>query len=411
MNNHQAVRILAAVILIVSGFISPVLAQKAAKLAKTPPMGWNSWNHFDCDIDEKLIKETADALVETGLRDAGYEYVNLDDCWHGERDKNGFIQPDARRFPSGIKALADYVHKRGLKLGIYSDAGKYTCQRKPGSQGYEYQDAMQYARWGVDYLKYDWCYTGEGDATRNPVEAYTTMRDALAATGRPILYSICEWGRSKPWTWAEEIGHLWRTTGDIINCWDCKIDHGTWSSRGILQILDLQADLRKYAGPGHWNDPDMLEFGNLATVGENRAHYGMWVMLAAPLILGTDVRTLSPELLDVLKNKDVLAVNQDKRGVQGYPYRTGRGLEIWVKPLSGGDFAISFLNRGDVPLSEVFDFKVNSLKDNFSESEADFSKETFKIKELWSGKSFGNTQSPLNVSVGPRDVIIFRLSK
>ncbi len=273
------VRLMAMLVLVLLAPLS--WAEKHPELALTPPMGWNSWNHFDCDIDEQLIKETADVLVESGLRDSGFVYVNLDDCWHGERDEDGFIQPHPERFPSGIKALADYVHARGLKLGIYSDAGRLTCQRKPGSQGYEFQDALQYARWEVDYLKYDWCHTGEGDAQRNPVEAYTTMRDALAATGRPIVYSICEWGTNEPWTWAKDVGHLWRTTGDIINCWDCTIGHGTWQSWGVLNILDQQNELRRFAGPGHWNDPDMLEFGNLPTLAENRSHFVMWAMLAA----------------------------------------------------------------------------------------------------------------------------------
>ena len=229
----------------------PASAQKFAELARTPPMGWNSWNHYGCDIDEALIRQTADAMVANGMRDAGYVYVNIDDCWQGERDADGILQPDPQRFPSGIKALADYVHARGLKLGIYSDAGAKTCGGRAGSQGHEYQDALQFARWGVDYLKYDWCNTGTGAAQRNPREAYATMRDALRAAGRPIVLSICEWGDNKPWEWAPEIGHLWRTTGDIVNCWNCELGHGSWTSSGILQILDKQAGAaRNTPGPG-----------------------------------------------------------------------------------------------------------------------------------------------------------------
>lgn len=217
-----------------------VAAQKAPQLALTPPMGWNSWNHFECEIDEKTVRQMADLLVSSGMKDAGYQYINIDDCWHGERDNNGNIQAHPTHFPSGIKALADYVHSKGLKLGIYSDAGAKTCAGKPGSRGYEYQDTKQYAQWGVDYLKYDWCDT-EGLSAKG---AYTTMRDALHATGKPIVLSICEWGDNKPWLWGKDIGHLWRTTGDIYNCWDCEHDHGTWSSWGVLKILDMQEGLR-----------------------------------------------------------------------------------------------------------------------------------------------------------------------
>lgn len=385
-------------------------AQKFEGLAVTPPMGWNSWNQFDCDIDEELVRQTADAFVSTGLRDAGYVYVNLDDCWHGERDANGFIQPDPERFPSGMKALGDYIHARGLKFGIYSDAGSHTCQKRPGSQGYEYQDALQYARWGVDYLKYDWCNTGEGEAQRNPIEAYTVMRDAIRKAGRPMVFSICEWGRSQPWKWAGEIGHLWRTTGDIINCWDCTVDHGVWKSHGILQILDMQDGTRTAAAPGQWNDPDMLEFGNLPTLGENRAHLGMWAMLAAPLILGTDIRELDAAELAVLTNRELLAINQDPRGVQGYPVRKGAGLDVWVKPLEGGDFALAFLNRSDASISEVYEWPEDGFKDHHSGFEVDFDTDGFTIRDILAGGAAGTTSQALDVTVGPRDVAMYRLS-
>jgi alpha-galactosidase len=384
-------------------------AQKAEGLAETPPMGWNSWNHFGCNIDEQLIRETADALVRTGLRDAGYVYVNMDDCWHGERDRDGFIQPDNKRFPSGIKALADYVHAQGLKLGIYSDSGRRTCAGKPGSQGYEFQDATQYARWGIDYLKYDWCNTGEGAAQRNPVEAYTTMRDALAAAGRPIVFSICEWGDNKPWDWAGEIGHLWRTTGDIINCWNCVVGHGSWVSRGILPILDLQDGLRRYAGPGHWNDPDMMEVGNLEQFSENRAHFAMWAMLAAPLIIGTDLRNLDAAILGVLKNPGVIAVDQDPRGVQGFPILKAGELEIWLKVLADGDFALAFLNRGDEPLTTRFDFDTAEMSDDLIGWRPQFDTTTYRIVDLWTANNIGDSQTPMAVEIGARDVRIYRL--
>jgi alpha-galactosidase len=218
---------------------------KYAGIAQTAPMGWNSWNTFACDVTETLVRETADAMVRSGMRDAGYTYVNIDDCWHGERDAQGFIQPNPKRFPSGMKALADAVHAKGLKLGIYSDAGEKTCGGHPGSQGHEYQDAQQYARWTVDYLKYDWCNT----ENRNAAEGYRTMAKALLGAGRPMVFSICEWGDNKPWLWAPPIGHLWRTTGDVTACWDCVIGHGSWNALGVRQILDKQEGLRKYTGP------------------------------------------------------------------------------------------------------------------------------------------------------------------
>ncbi|MEO7768316.1 MAG: glycoside hydrolase family 27 protein, partial [Ferruginibacter sp.] len=268
-------------------------------LALTPPMGWNSWNKFACNVDEKLIREVADAMVSTGMKEAGYNYINIDDCWHGDRDSLGFIHPDPKRFPSGMKALADYIHSKGLKMGIYSDAGAQTCGGRPGSRGFEFQDAMAYASWGIDYLKYDWCFTDGLKAEG----AYKTITAALRKAGRPIVLSICEWGTDHPWVWGPSAGHLWRTTGDIFNCFDCIKDNGSWKAWGVMQILDKQEGLRKYAGPGHWNDPDMLEVGNGGfTPGENRAHFSMWAMLAAPLIAGNDLRSMTDEIRQVLTN-------------------------------------------------------------------------------------------------------------
>ena len=220
-------------------------------LALTPPMGWNSWNKFGCDVSEKLIKEMADAVVTSGMKDAGYQYVVIDDCWQVSRDAEGTIVADPKRFPSGIKAVADYVHSKGLKFGIYSDAGTGTCQDRPGGRGYEFQDARTYAAWGVDYLKYDWC----NHSTQEVKSSYAIMRDALKASGRPIVFSLCEWGVEAPWKWAGEIGNLWRTTGDITDCWNCTGWNG--DSLGVLQILDIEAGIADAAGRGHWNDPDM----------------------------------------------------------------------------------------------------------------------------------------------------------
>ena len=338
----------------------PVIAQKFDGLALTPPMGWNSWNKFGCDVDEKLIRETADAIVTSGMKAAGYQYVIIDDCWHGERDGQGFIQPDRKRFPSGMKALGDYIHAKGLKFGIYSDVGAKTCGGRPGSRGHEYQDAKTYASWGVDYLKYDWC-NSEG---LNPLGAYTTMRDALFATGRPMVFSICEWGDNKPWEWAKTVGHLWRTTGDITHCWDCEENHGTWSSFGIMRILDKNRGLKIHAGPGRWNDPDMLEVGNGMTANEDRAHFSMWAMLAAPLIAGNDVRSMSTATKEILTNSEVIAVGQDRLGIQGFPAISEEGLEIWAKPLSNDEWAICFLNRGEETKNVNFSWKDDFIKDD-----------------------------------------------
>jgi alpha-galactosidase len=382
------------------------ICQKFENLAQTPPMGWNSWNTFACDINEDVIKKAADNMVSSGMKAVGYEYIVIDDCWHGERDEQGFIHEDKAKFPSGMKALADYVHSKGLKLGIYSDAGIKTCGGKPGSRGYEYQDALMYAKWGIDYLKYDWCST----ENINPIGAYTTMSNALYKTGRPIVLSICEWGDNKPWEWAEDIGYLWRTTGDIYNCFDCEENHGDWSSWGVLQILDMQEGLRKYAGPGHWNDPDMMEVGNGMSTSEDRAHFTMWAMIAAPLIAGNNLSDMSQETIDILTNKEMIAINQDTLGVQGFKYKAENGLETWFKPLKNGDWAVTFLNRGAEEMDINFDWKKESVKDPDFEYNADFVKNEYKIRDLWEHKNLKNTNKVLKTKVKPHDVLSLRLS-
>lgn len=306
------------------------------KLALTPPMGWNSWNRFGCDIDEKLIRKMADAMVASGMKDVGYIYVNIDDCWMaGTRDVQGNLQADPERFPSGIKALADYVHGKGLKLGIYSSAGTKTCQGYPASLDHEVKDAEKFAEWGVDYLKYDNCYNQGQDA----VERYGKMREALDAAGRPIIFSICEWGQNRPWLWAPEIGNLWRTTGDIRNSWE-----------SVMYILDQQVGLSKYARPGAWNDPDMLQVGNGGmTTTEDRAHFSLWCILAAPLLAGNDQRHMTEVTRETLTNEEVIAVNQDPAGTQGYKIRDEGDHEVWVKSLESGDYAVALLNRGEKP--------------------------------------------------------------
>ncbi|MDO6717786.1 glycoside hydrolase family 27 protein [Psychrosphaera sp. 1_MG-2023] len=387
-------------------------ANKFEGIAETPPMGWNSWNTFACDINEELIKDMANVMVSSGMKAVGYEYINIDDCWHGERDNNGFIQVDATRFPSGMKAVADYVHSKGLKLGIYSDAGDKTCGGKPGSNGYEYQDALQYARWGVDYLKYDWCNTENLKAEG----AYRTMRDALFSAKRPVVLSICEWGDNKPWLWGEEMGHLWRTTGDIIDCWDCEVDHGTWSSWGIMRILDMQDGLRQYAGPGHWNDPDMMEVGNSMSVNEDRAHFSIWAMLAAPLIAGNDLRTMSVEAKNTLTNSDIIAINQDKLGVQAFKYKVEHEMEYWFKPLADKSWAMMILNRGEKSQKVHFDWKKEDVVDPFfpvegNKYKTNFINSRFQITDLWNKRSLGTTNKALTVEVASHSVVVYRLDK
>ncbi|MEU6606971.1 NPCBM/NEW2 domain-containing protein [Streptomyces shenzhenensis] len=315
---------------------APVASAPADGLALTPPMGFNNWNSTHCraDFDEEMVKGIADLFVAKGLKDAGYQYVNLDDCWAlPSRDANGRLVPDPVRFPGGIEAVADYVHAKGLKLGIYTSAGTKTCNSAgfPGALGHEYGDAQQFADWGVDYLKYDNCNNQGVDARLR----YTTMRDALRATGRPIVYSICEWGENKPWEWAADLGQLWRTTGDISDSWG-----------SMLSILKQNLPLAPYAGPGHWNDPDMLEVGNGGmTDTEYRTHFSMWSIMAAPLLIGTDLRTASPAAFGILGNKEVIAVDQDPLGRQGTVVSSAGGRWVVAKEMQDGSRAVALFNE------------------------------------------------------------------
>lgn len=380
---------------------------KFQNLAQTPPMGWNSWNKFACNVNEQMIREIADALVSTGMKDAGYTYINIDDCWHGDRDSLGFIHPDPKRFPAGMKALADYIHSKGLRLGIYSDAGSQTCGGRPGSRGYEFQDAQTYAKWGVDYLKYDWCNT-EGLKAEG---AYKTITAALQKAGRPMVLSICEWGNDKPWIWGPNVGHLWRTTGDIYNCFDCINDHGSWKSFGVMQILDKQEGLRQYAGPGHWNDPDMLEVGNGMVENEDRAHFSMWAMIAAPLIAGNDLRKMSASTKAILTDKDVIAINQDKAGIQGFKHTAKDSLETWFKPLAGGDWAVCFLNRSKSAQPVNFDWSREAINDAVSKQSITTNAKPYLISNLWTKQAMGNTAQPFKGNVPSHDVLMIRLRK
>jgi alpha-galactosidase len=382
--------------------IQPVFSQENKGLVLTPPMGWNSWNKFGCDLDEEMIMEMADAMVEYGMRDAGYEYIVIDDCWQVGRDSLGKIIPDPERFPSGMKALGDYIHSLGLKFGIYSCAGSKTCQGRPGSRGYQYQDARTYAEWGVDYLKYDWCYN-EG---QNAEAAYQTMSDALKATGRPIVFSICEWGDNEPWKWGERIGHLWRTTADIRDCFECEFD---WGGLGVLDIIDEQAELYPYAGPGHWNDPDMLEVGNGGmTNTEYKSHFSMWAMLAAPLMAGNDLRDMKEKTVDILTNEDVIAVNQDKLGKQARRFMDMGDYEIWAKPLSNGEVAVCFLNRSHHTWQLDYDWQQYTM---YFVRDVNVHKNTYEIWDCWEHENIGNTDEQLSVEIPSHGVLMVTLKK
>ncbi|KMT16789.1 hypothetical protein BVRB_2g042760 [Beta vulgaris subsp. vulgaris] len=335
-------------------------------LALTPQMGWNSWNFFACNINETVIKETADALVSTGLADLGYVYVNIDDCWSSAtRDSKDQLVPDPKTFPSGIKALADYVHSKDLKLGIYSDAGAFTCQVRPGSIFHENDDAKLFASWGVDYLKYDNCF----NLGIPPKKRYPPMRDALNATERPIFYSLCEWGVDDPALWAGEVGNSWRTTEDINDSW-----------ASMTTIADLNDKWASYAGPGGWNDPDMLEVGNGGmTYHEYRAHFSIWALMKAPLLIGCDIRNMTAETLEILSNTEVIGVNQDPLGVQGRKvHASGPNdcQQVWAGPLSGNRIAVALWNRCPSAAVITAGWNVLGLQSSVSVS----------IQDLWQHK-------------------------
>jgi alpha-galactosidase len=362
-------------------------------LARTPPMGWNSWNKFACNVTEDAVRSVADAMVKSGMKDAGYQYIVIDDCWQVARDAEGNIQADPRKFPAGIKALADYIHSLGLKFGIYSDAGRKTCGGRPGSRGYEFQDARAYAKWGVDYLKYDWCSTN-GQTTQ---ESYTLMRDALQLAGRPIVFSICEWGNSKPWTWAPAVGNLWRTTTDIKDIWEGRM---RGNGAGVVTIADMQVDLADYAGPGHWNDPDMLEVGNGGmNLTEYRSHFSLWSIMAAPLIAGNDIANMKPEIHDILTNKDVIAVDQDALGKQGKRIRHENDQDVFVKPLDGGGVAVLLLNRGAAEQTISVTWEQLGLAAN----------QSFNGRDLWEHKDLGRLATQFSAPVASHGVAMITL--
>ncbi len=371
-------------------------------LAPTPPMGWNSWNTFGKDISQELVMETADAFVTEGLKDAGYQYVVIDDLWEADERVDGRLTWDKERFPDGIKALADHVHSKGLKFGIYSCAGSHTCGGKPASYGHEETDARTFAGWGVDFLKYDFCYVPPG--VDGPM-LYRRMGQALRQTGRPILFSLCEWGSNKPWKWGASVGgHMWRTTGDIVDSWE-----------SIMKIgFEKQAGLDAYAGADRWNDPDMLVVGmygkgNVARGGctdaEYRSHFGLWCLLAAPLMIGCDVRSMSRTTREVLLDREAIAVNQDALGRQGR--RVGKAFhgkhraDVWVKPLEDGSVAVGMFNLGE------FDGRRITVA---WESIGLHDRRPCKVRDLWAGEDLGTFTGSFTARVDRHDVALVRLT-
>ena len=383
------------------------------RLALTPPMGWNSWNALGKDVSEESVREIAEAMVSSGLKDAGFSYLVIDDLWHGGRDSaSGLLYPDRRRFPSGIKALADFIHSKGLKFGIYSDAGTQTCGRQPGSFEYEEKDAQTFADWGVDFLKYDYCFCNDLGSTdgdyQRALQRYTRMGDALKATGRPIVFSICEWGDRAPWIWGKEAGgHMWRISSDVYDLWDSP--RSDTDPVGILAAIDAETNLRRFAGPGGWNDPDMLvvglkNTGNIRGGGCNDTEYrtqmSMWCMLAAPLMVGCDVRKMDDVTKTILLNKDVIAIDQDSLGKQGYRVMRQDGLEAWKKPLTGNRAAIAFLNRNSAAATLTV-----LLKDLELDPQAQY-----RVYDVWKHTFVPQSGKMLSADLTPHECQVFVLS-
>jgi alpha-galactosidase len=357
-------------------------------LAPTPPMGWNSWNRFQTKIDERLVRETAEAMVETGMRDAGYRYVVIDDGWEGpRRDAEGDLVSDGDRFGTGIADLARRVHDLELRFGIYTDAGSTTCQGFPASLGSEARDARRFASWGVDYVKVDWCHT-EGLRGRTQYPIWT---DAFRRAGRPMVLSICEWGRDHPWEWGPEVGHLWRTSWDIQD---------TWAS--LIGVLDHQRGLARYAGPDAWNDPDMLEVGNGGmTLDEYRAHFSLWCVLAAPLMAGNDVREMSDDVRAILTAPEPIAVDQDPLGKQGDLVRAERSGEVWARELADGLRAVVLFNRG--LRSEEIAVRWTDLGWNAGDRVV--------VRDLWERADRGSAVEAYSVSVPAHGAAMLRLER
>jgi alpha-galactosidase len=357
-------------------------------LARTPPMGFSTWNHFATRIDDGTIRAVADALVATGMRDAGYVYVNIDDGWQGERGADGVLRPN-QKFPD-MKALADHLHAHGLKLGIYTSPGPKSCAGFEGSYGHEEQDARTFAAWGVDYLKYDWCSAGLIYDDAEMPAAYLKMAEAIRATGRPMVYSICQYGRADVWKWGAGVGgNLWRTTGDIADRWD------------VMSAIGFEQDeLAPFTGPGRWNDPDMLEVGNGGmTAAEYRTHISLWAMLAAPLIAGHDVRSSSAETIALLTNRDVIAIDQDPLGRPGKRVVRRGPLEVWTRPLEGNRAAVALFNRGEATAAVAASFAELGIDRPASAT------------DVWGQRSLGLLEGNVSADVEPHGVVLLVLQR
>jgi len=355
-------------------------------------MGWNSWNKFRNQVSDKMIREIADAMVSSGMRDAGYIYVNIDDTWEAaQRDAKGNITTN-NKFPD-MKALADYVHSKGLKLGIYSSPGPRTCAGYLGSYQHEEQDAKTYAAWGIDYLKYDWCSASQvyDNTQATMVAAYFKMGNALLHSGRTIVYSLCQYGNLDVGEWGAKVGgNLWRTTGDISDRWPSMENIG----------FKLQPGREKYAGPGHWNDPDMLEIGNGGmTDTEYQAHMSLWSILAAPLLAGNDIRDMRPEIAAILMNKEVVAVDQDKLGKQGARVSQDGSVEVWSKPLADGGLVVALFNRGDAAARVTAKWSDLGLKGSH------------KLRDLWKHEDLGAVSGEYSAEVPSHGVVMVKLAK
>ena len=357
-------------------------------LARTPPMGWNSWNLFAGRIDDRTVRTMADAMVSSGMREAGYIYVNIDDTWQGVRDAEGKLQPN-HKFPD-MKALADYVHSKGLKLGIYSSPGPRTCAGYPASYGHAKQDARMFADWGVDYLKYDWCSARNIYNNGDLEPVYQQMGAALQATGKPIVYSLCEYGWGSVEKWGPEVGgNLWRTTGDIRDSWDSMIAN-----------VEQQVATAPYAGPGHWNDPDMLEVGNgHMTDDEYRTHMSLWALVAAPLLAGNDVRSMTEATRAILLNREVIAIDQDLLGKQASPVKNG-DLEMWVKPLADGGLAVGVVNLG-----------ASAAQATVRASDLGLGGEVNKARDVWAHQDVKFAGGAYRAAVASHGVLLLRLSR
>lgn len=381
-------------------------------LALTPPMGWNSWNTFAKQLSDSLVRQTADIMVSTGMRDLGYQYVNIDDFWQlVARDEDGNIQVNKEKFPEGIKAVADYVHSKGLKLGIYSDAAAHTCGGVAGSYLHEEKDARDFAAWGIDYLKYDYCEAP--DSRDTAVSRYTRMAMALQKTPRSIVFSVCEWGAygRNVWTWAAAAGgNLWRTTWDIRNTWKLKYDV---QHAGIMDILDVNAGLADYAGPGHWNDPDMLVVGirdapeavvtvegaKGCTAEEHRAHMSLWCLMAAPLLCGNDIRAMDPATRETLLNPEIIAIDQDRLGKQAKRIRDDGDLEVFARPLADGAWAIGLLNRSEKPATMKVLWNELGLSG------------TWQVRDVWQHKNLGRYDESFESEVPVHGCQVLKISQ